>query len=387
MADNSGMELPEQIHTWRGLVYYGTRPLQEAEAEVIAGCIHAHAQHAWIWRTQAAMCLIVVALMLLPIPLYSMGVNAFWLIGIAAILFMGAGILGGLLEVFKPASRVRQTLFSIFLVGCFGAIGIWTPGDAAPRFGKLLSLISLLGLMLGGGALGFLRCVDQWRERAFYLRLKTDLSGGTVWGFGERLVQSEEGDSRFPIAEVLPRSGLVVSLPGQAFPKMEPILPMPAAPRPARTWEIPSQALPPPGLRRATRLLTDSERMEGKTLLANLRRKWIVAAASLPVLIAFLYWAVRALRMDPTPRGETGARLLAVTLPLAFGSVAVKGWRRLSRFEIDLQVGKVEVFRPAEADDQGPPLAEWLPCSRYVWTWQGRLGPIRLSRQKRSINR
>ncbi len=381
------MDLPDQIYTWRGLPFTGSRPLQKSELEAITIKIQEHERHAWIWKTLAALCVLSITLIFLPILLMLLGVDALWCIGLAAILFMVAGTAFGLLEIAKPASRFRRTLFTTFLICAFGFIGSWMPGGIAPAIGKVMSLIGLLCLMLGGGGLGLLRSIDRWRERTLYRRLKEDRTAGMAWGFGEYTIQNDEHESKLPIAEVLPQSGMVVSLRSNPFPKTAPVLPMAAAPRPAKTWEIPSQFQPPPGLTRGSRQLTESERAEGASVLAAARKRVVFAGLSLLFSGTVLYWGALVPRMAPTPEGHTAAALLAVVLPAAFLWLIGKRWIRLRRFAVDMRNGRVEVFRVAEASDEGQPFAELLPLSRFVWMWQGRLGSIRLARQEPGVKR
>lgn len=333
------------------------------------------------------MCLLVVVLLILPIPLMLAGVNAIWTLGLAAILFMVAGVAGGIIEIIWPISRLRRGFFSLLLLCTFGFIGLWLPGSTAPLLGRVLSLIGFLGLVLGGGAFGFLRSIDQWRERAFYRRLKKDQAEGVVWEFGEFVVRNEELESRFSIAAVLPKSGLVVSLRGNPFPKTEPVLPMAAAPRPALTWEIPSQLPPPQGLRRATRLLTESERTEGMAALTTIKKRTFWAGVGAFFSGSVLYRGALVPRMAHTPEAQVAGLLLAIILPITLAWFMAKRWIRFRRLAKDLEIGKVEVFRHVEAPDEDHPLAEMLPLSRFIWTWQGRLGAIRLSRQKPGVKR
>jgi hypothetical protein len=359
--------------------------MQEAERDFLVAKIDEYERHAWVWTVQAALCVLVVLLILLPIPLMLLNLNVVWMLGLAALIFFAAGIVGGLLEIVRPIGKVRQVIFSMLMICTFGFLGRMLPGRAAADIGTAMGAVGILGLMTGGAAFGFLRSIDRWRERALYLRLKLDTATGTVWGFGELHIENKVAEIRLPLAEILPRSGVVVSLQQQPFPAIAPMLPMATAPRPTRTWEIPSHIPPPPGLRRSTRLMTASERIEGAAAVSASRKRAALAALGLLFSGALFFVLVVLPRATHTPEAELALRLLAFVIPGAFFWMLAKFWIKSRRFAADIKDGKVEVFRPVEASDEDPPLAEVLPRSRFIWMWRGRLGPIRLVRQEPGV--
>src|SRR5690348_2523817 len=102
----------EQTYTWRGLPYSGSRELTASEAEALRLRLRDFLRYRWAWNIVAMLCGLVVLLIIIPIPLVLMGVNALWLIGLSAVIFLGLGLASGVLEVIHPVNQIRRGLFS-----------------------------------------------------------------------------------------------------------------------------------------------------------------------------------------------------------------------------------------------------------------------------------
>jgi hypothetical protein len=266
------------------------------------------------------------------------------------------GIIGTIACIVRERGAPRWVAIAVALAALAAGILQTTAVVAAPELSAIT--VALLAALVAVG-LGF--AVSWSAQRVRLARraavVREDLREGSLLCFAH-----PSGRSRRAL-EVLPRSGLAVTVAGAPVPLVPIVVEEVARARPhALTAALPRELVPrggDPTVQVRRRSLSAAERIELSRHVRRLRQRWWPAVAA---TVATLVIGGLALdRGGGLAVGAIGWGLLAA----AAWTVQVRRWVAAHRMARDHDLRWVVTVR---AREDAPPRLEILPHSRLVWT-------------------
>lgn len=264
------------------------------------------------------------------------------------------GPVGALLEVVFASWRSRL----VFLAAGATALGGYLLDDSTGRepgfWGLLWVVCFCLAIVLGGGAMLFVRFRSRPKRLAALNAAATDVDNGEVLVFERAAGLCGGGEGASRRLEVLPLSKLLYRVDGDMSAELR---------------SVPTVGLgtPPPDAQAPSRLLSESEVVELRAARARFRRTGIGA-------VVFATWGTAVvlrlvenlLKRSVGPSLSGLGWLLAVALGLY---IAIRRIRFQRALAADLEARTVE--RTSPTGPNGPRLIETLAVSKLIWSVDG----------------